>query len=81
LNDLILDYKGTARSSKPPLDNFDAKILAILDKSRFKSARSIAKTLSIVHLIVLLHLQDSIGFKSFRLHWMPHLLAYDLREK
>jgi hypothetical protein len=30
---------------------------------------------------VLRHLHDSIGFKSFHLHWVPHLLTDDLREK
>jgi hypothetical protein len=24
---------------------------------------------------------DSIGFKSFHLHWVTHLLMHDLREK
>jgi hypothetical protein len=37
------------RSRRSLLDDLDAKILAILDKSPFKSARSIAKTLSIAH--------------------------------
>jgi hypothetical protein len=35
----------------------------------------------VVHSIALLHLHDSIGFKSFHLHWVPHLLTYDLGEK
>jgi hypothetical protein len=30
---------------------------------------------------VLLHLHNSIGFRSFHLHWVPHLLTHDLREK
>jgi hypothetical protein len=30
---------------------------------------------------VLLYLHDSIGFKLFHLHWIPHLLTDDLREK
>jgi hypothetical protein len=30
---------------------------------------------------VLPHLHDSIGFKSFHLHWVPHLLTDDLRER
>jgi hypothetical protein len=30
---------------------------------------------------MLLHLDNSIGFRSFHVHWVPHLLAHDLREK
>jgi hypothetical protein len=30
---------------------------------------------------MLLHLHDSISFRSFHLHWVPHLLMHDLREK
>jgi hypothetical protein len=57
-------------TGRPPLDNLDAKILAILDKSPFELARSIAETLHVAHSTVLLyiHLYDSIGFKSFHLH-------------
>jgi hypothetical protein len=47
------------------LDDLDAKILAILDKSPFESARSIAETLHVAHSAMLLHLHDSIGFRSF----------------
>jgi hypothetical protein len=54
--------------------------MAILDKSPFESVRSIAETLGVFHSIVLLHLHDSIGFRSFHLHWVPHLLRHDLRE-
>jgi hypothetical protein len=59
------------RIGKSPLDDFDAKILAILDKSHFESARSIAETLRVAHPIMLLYLHNSIGFKSFHLHWAP----------
>jgi hypothetical protein len=52
----------------PPLDDLDTKILAILDKSPFESACSIAETLHIAHSIMLLPLYDSIGFRSFHLH-------------
>jgi hypothetical protein len=37
--------------------------------------------LVIAHSTVLLHLHDFVGFKSFHLHWVPHLLTHDLREK
>jgi hypothetical protein len=30
---------------------------------------------------MLLYLHDSIGFRSFHLHWVPHLVTNDLLEK
>jgi hypothetical protein len=68
-------------TGRPPLDDLDAKILDILDKSPFESANSIAERLPVAHLIVLRHLHDSIGFKSFHLHCVPHVLTDNLREK
>jgi hypothetical protein len=56
------------------LDDFDAKILTILDKYPFESARSITERLFVDHATVLEHLHMSIGFKSFHLRWVPHLL-------
>jgi hypothetical protein len=55
--------------------------MAILDKFTFESVRSIAETLYLAHSAVLLRLHDSIGFNSFHLHWVPHMLTHDLREK
>jgi hypothetical protein len=75
------DLFDEIRTRRPPLGNFDIKILAILHKSPFESARSISETLPVAHSTVLLHLQDSTGFRSFHLHWVPHLLMHDLREK
>jgi hypothetical protein len=75
------DFHDEIRTGRLPLDDLDAKILVILDKSSFESANSIAETLHIVYLTVSLHLHDSIGFRSFHLHWVPHLLTHDLREK
>jgi hypothetical protein len=75
------DLHDEIRTGRPPLDDLDAKILAILDKSSFESARSIAATLCVAHSTVLLYLHDSIGFRSFHLYWMPHLLTHNLREK
>jgi hypothetical protein len=63
------DLHNDIHNGRLPLDDLDVKILAILDKSPFESARSIAETLSIAHSIVLLHL-----------HWMPHLLTHNLGE-
>jgi hypothetical protein len=63
------------------LDDLDATILAILDKSPFESVHSIYETLSIAYSTILLHLHDSIDFRSFHLYWVPHLLMLDSREK
>jgi hypothetical protein len=49
------DFHDEIRTRKPPLKDLDAKILAILDKSPFESTRSIAETLRVAHLKVLLH--------------------------
>jgi hypothetical protein len=46
----------------------------------YGGARSIAKTLRVVHSTMLLHLHDSIGFRLFRLHWVSHLLTHNLCE-
>jgi hypothetical protein len=53
---------------RPLLDNFDTKILTILDKYLFKSARSIVKILYVSLAKVLRHLHDFIYFKSFHLY-------------
>jgi hypothetical protein len=75
------DVHNEIDSGKLSLDDFDGKFLTIFEKSPFESADSIAERLLIPHPIVLRHLLDCIGFKSFHLHWMPHLLTDDLREK
>jgi hypothetical protein len=75
------DLHDQVRTGRLPLDDLDDKILAILDKSLFESARSITETLRMAYSIVLLHLYDSIDFKSFHLYWVPNLLTHHLREK
>jgi hypothetical protein len=75
------DLHDEVHTEKTLLDDLDAKILAILEKSPFKSARSIAETLDIAYSIVLLYLHDSINFRLFHLYLVPHLLTHDLREK
>jgi hypothetical protein len=52
-----------------------------LDKSLFESARSMAERLWFDHATVLEDLHTSIGFKSFRLRWVLHLLIENLRQK
>jgi hypothetical protein len=71
------DLHDEIRSGRPPLDDLDSKILAILEKSPFKSSHSIAKRLLVAQSTVLRHLRESIGFQSFHLHWVPHLLSGD----
>jgi hypothetical protein len=68
------------RSARAPLDNLDSKILAILDKSPFESAHSMSDRLLLAYSTVLQYLHKSFGFKSFHLHWVPHLLTSDLRK-
>jgi hypothetical protein len=62
------DLHDEIRTGRPPLDDLDAKILTILDKSPFESANSIADTLGVANSTILLHLHNSIGFRSFHLH-------------
>jgi hypothetical protein len=75
------DLHDEIRTGSPPLDDIDAKILTILNKSPFESAHSIAKRLAVTHGTALNHLHISIGFKSSDLRWVPHLLIEDLRHK
>jgi hypothetical protein len=75
------DLHNEIRTRRSSLDDVDAKILAILNKSTFESACSIAERLRIGHATVLEYLHVSIGFKSFHLRWVPHLLTDDLRQK
>jgi hypothetical protein len=75
------DLHDEIRSVRSPLDDLDGKILAILDKSPFESAHSIAKRLLVARSTVLQHLHESLGFRSFHLHWVPHILTDNLRDK
>jgi hypothetical protein len=68
-------------SGRPPLDDLDGKFLAILEKYPLESAHSMAERLLVAHSTVLQHLHEYLWFKSFHLHWVPHLLTGDLREK
>jgi hypothetical protein len=77
------DLHDEIRTGGPPLDDLDAKSLAILDKSPFESVHSIAiaERLLVAYPTMLWHLHDSIGFRLFHLHWVPHLLTDDSRGK
>jgi hypothetical protein len=69
------DLHDEIRSGRSPLDDLENKILAILEKSPFESSHSITERLLVAKLTMLRHLHESIGFKSFHLRWMPHLLS------
>jgi hypothetical protein len=75
------DFHDENCMERPPLDDLDAKILDILDKSPFESTQSISKTLRVCLAIDLGRLYDSNGFRSFHLHRVPYALTVGLREK
>jgi DNA-binding transcriptional ArsR family regulator len=75
------DLHDEIRSGRHPLDDLDAEILAVLDKSPLESFHSISERLTVSHSTVLQHLHEFIGFKSFHLHRVPHLLTVELPEK
>jgi hypothetical protein len=66
------DLHDEIRSGRAPVEDLHSKILAILDKSLFKSSRSRSERLTVVQSTVLRHLHESLGFKSFHLRWVPH---------
>jgi transposase len=74
------DLHDEIRSGRPPRDDLDSKILAILEKSPFESSHSTAERLLVAQSTVLRHLHESIGFKSFHLHWVPHQLSGDFHK-
>jgi hypothetical protein len=57
------DFHDEIRAGRSPLDNLDAKILAILDKFSFQSVCSIIETLCVAHSTMVLRLHDSIGYR------------------
>jgi hypothetical protein len=75
------DLDDAICTRRSPLADLDAKSLVILDEHPFKSDHLIAGTLHVARSTVLLHLHDSIGFRSFHLHWMLHLWTHDLYKK
>jgi hypothetical protein len=75
------DFHDKIRTGRRPLDDFDAKIVGILDKSPFESTCSVAKRLRVDSATVLEHFHMLIGFKSFHLRRVPHLLTEDFRQK
>jgi hypothetical protein len=72
------DKHGAGRLA---FDYINTKIIAILEKATFESARSIAQVLNVDHAIVLHRLHEKLGFKSNCLRWVPHLLTGEWRAK
>jgi hypothetical protein len=75
------DLYDEIRGGRHPLDDFDGKFLATLNKYLFESAQSMAERLIVAYSTVLQYLRESLGLKSFHLHWVQHLLTDNLREK
>jgi hypothetical protein len=75
------DMHDEPRSGRPVLDHIDTKIVSMLEKAPFESARSIAQVLNVDHATVLHHLTERLGLKSYCLRWVPHLLTDDLKAK
>jgi hypothetical protein len=75
------DLHDEQRPGRPPLDNIDAKILALLTAYPFHSAYSLADSIGISQQCVLNHLHDSLGLQNFQLRWIPHELTELLRDE
>jgi hypothetical protein len=73
------DLHDEHRSKRQALDHIDAKIMFMLEKTPFESARSIVHALNVDHATVLHHLGQKLGLKSYCLRWAPHLLTDELR--
>jgi hypothetical protein len=69
------------RSGRRPIESLTAQMKVLLDENCFVSARSIAETLQVSHSTVLKHLYEDLGFQSFHLEWVPHLLTDELKER
>jgi hypothetical protein len=69
------DLHYEIRSGRSLRDDLESKNLAILEKLPFESSHSISERLLVAQSTVLRHLHESIGFKSFHLRSVPHLLG------
>jgi hypothetical protein len=61
------DLHDELRSSRPPIDFLDIRILALPDEQPFHSAYSIAESLGVPHSTILSHLRESLSMKMFPL--------------
>jgi hypothetical protein len=55
-----------------------AQIKVLFDENCVVSA---AETLQVSHSIVFEYLHEDLGFQSFHLQWVPHLLTFELKEQ
>jgi hypothetical protein len=63
------------------LDDTDAEILSVLRISPFSWVPTIADSLGIPASTVYLHLVEKIGFKTYFLRWVPHMLTEECGRK
>jgi hypothetical protein len=66
---------------RPCLDDIDGAIVHKMNKHPFHSCRSLAEEVCVASSTVWKHLTESLGFSSQCLHWVPHELTNDLRDK
>jgi hypothetical protein len=59
------DLHDDHRSGSPTIDYIDTKIISILEKAPFESARPIAQVLNMDSVTVLQNLREKLGFKSY----------------
>jgi hypothetical protein len=72
------DLRDEVWSGRPLINFFDSRILALLDEQPLHSAYSIAEALGSSHSTILSHLRESLGMKTFHLHWIPRELTTSL---
>jgi hypothetical protein len=70
-----------SRVGGPRLGNVDGAIFWKLNEHPFHCCRSLAEEVCVPASIVWKHLTESLGFSSRCLHWVPHELTNDLRDK
>jgi len=75
------DLHDQGGPGRPPLDDVDAKILALLQKEPYSSVRTLSESLRYPPTTVYRHLTDALQMKSRHFKWVPHLLTQELREK
>jgi transposase len=74
------DLRDAPRTGRPPLEDIDDPILDLVNKYPFESVRSIAQTLGLAASTVLRHLTGNLGYHSFHLRCVPHLMTPEIRE-
>jgi hypothetical protein len=75
------DLSDRPSSSRPLLEDIDARILQVLEAEPWSSVRTIAEFLKIAASTVHLDRNTSPDMKSRRFKWVPHFIDDDLRAK